>query len=572
MQSWRPRTRSQYASRLRALAAYAERTGPPDPAAALAGLLAERAQAGATASALRGIISAIRAVEDLQWLPPAVTPLHKRIAAGAASSGFQPYLSPAGMVHLVERAKNSRYGTAFGALAILSWVCFLRVGEAAGIRVSDLAMAGFVQFWNSKTGDEGYTTRPLCRYADGVRAWLHRHMVSLGRSSDMLVWQSGEAGLEACMAETLAGTAYAHARWHALRRGGAAASWARKPDLTYYKWWGRWQSTAVAMQYATKWSDPGVVAPTILPAWSRDRGPLPIPERVGVLALWGSPMFPNIAGALSTPTKRKPRRPRGEELRTAESNAVGNGDEGDGTAEELEESAGNDPAAMGTEPDAAPTPLPLQPSVPASERGAVSREDAGQLCTLAGPPVALGGGGGRGPGTADGPINVDSDVDTDDDSGSSGSEPDGTFAVGSTRDSPGRGQTGAAKFIGRERKSWFSKTAAGPVREGAGADPRAGMVGRVHRSYAGPRRAQVVVGGTQTLRPGTAARRQTGRPRLAQQVGLPVPKRTKLGTGGHVQTQTAKSPVESAFVAATERLETKAKRRAVRVASASPSV
>ena len=146
--------------------------------------------------------------------------------------------------------------------------------------------------------------------------------------------------------------------------------------------------------------------------------------------------------------------------------------------------------------------------------GAVSREDAGQLCTLAGPPVAVGGGG-RGPGTADGPINVDSDVDTDDDGGSSESEPDGTFAVGSTRDSPGCGQTGAAKFIGRERKSWFSKTAAGPVREGAGADPKAGMVGRVHRSYAGPRRAQVVVGGTQTLRPGTAARRQTGRPRLA---------------------------------------------------------
>ena len=139
----------------RALAAYAERTGPPDPAATLAGLLAERAQAGATASALRGIISAIRAVEDLQWLPPTVRTLHKGIAAGAASSGSQPHLSPAGMVQLVERARDSRNGTVFGALAIISWVCYLRVGEAAGIRVSDLAMAGFVQFWNSKTGEEG---------------------------------------------------------------------------------------------------------------------------------------------------------------------------------------------------------------------------------------------------------------------------------------------------------------------------------------------------------------------------------------------------------------------------------
>ena len=53
---------------------------------------------------------------------------------------------------------------------------------------------------------------------------------------------------------------------------------------------------------------------------------------------------------------------------------------------------------------------------------------------------------------------------------------------------------------------------------------------------------------------------------------LPVPKRTKLGTGGHVQTQTAKSPVEGAFVAAAERLVTKAKRRAVQVASDSPSL
>ena len=229
MQSWIPRTRSQYASRLRALAAYADRTGPPDTAAALAGLLAERAQAGATALALRGITSAVRAVEDLQWLPPTVTTLHKRIAAGAASSGSQPYLSPAGLVQLVEKARDSRHGAVFSALAIISWVCYLRVGEAAGIRVTDLAMPGFVQFWNSKTGEEGYTTRPLYRYADSVRAWLHGYMVSLGRSSDMLVWQSGEAGLEAGMADALASTA--HFRAHGpVTRGlcrlrNAWASW-----------------------------------------------------------------------------------------------------------------------------------------------------------------------------------------------------------------------------------------------------------------------------------------------------------------------------------------------------------
>ena len=568
MQSWRPRFCSQYASRLRALAACAERAGPPDPAAALAGLLAERAQASATASALRGITSAVRAVEDLQLLPPTVTTLHKRIAAGAASSGSQPYLSPAGLVQLVEKARDSRNGTVFSALAIISWVCYLRVGEAAGIRVSDLAMPGFVQFWNSKTGEEGYTTRPLYRYADGLRAWLHRHMVSLGRSSDMLVWQSGEAGLEAGMAETLRSTAHARARWHALRRGGTAATWARKPDLAYYKWWGRWQSTAVA-RHGTKCSHPGVVAPTVLPAWSRDRGPLPTPERVGVLALWGSPMFPSIAGALSTPTKRQPRRPRGHGQGCVASGTVGSGDEGDQAATELEESAKDGSAEMGPGPKAAPTLPPLQPLASATERPAVSREDAGQLCTLAGPLVAVGGGG-CGPGTAAGPINVDSDVDTDDNSEGFGSEPYGAFAIGSARGSPGRRQAGVAKLVGRERKPWSSRTAVGPVRKGTGADSKAGVVRRVHRSYTGPRRAKVVVGGAQAMRSQAPACRQIGRPRLAQQIESPEPKRTKLGAGGHVQTLATQSPVEGAFVAAPERLKAKARGRTGPVASPPP--
>ena len=568
MQSWRPRTRSQYASRLRASAAYTERAGPPDTAAALAGLPAERAQAGATASALRGITSAVRAVEDLQWLPPTVTTLHKRIAAGAASSGSQPCLSPAGLVQLVEKARDSRNGAVFGALAIISWICYLRVGKAAGIRVTDLAMPGFVQFWNSKTGEEGYTTRPLYRYADGVRAWLHRHMVSQGRSSDMLVWQSREAGLEAGMAETLASTAHARARWHTLRRGGAAATWARKPDLAYYKWWGRWQSTAVAMQYGTKWSDPGVVAPTVLPAWSRDQGSLPTPERVGVLALWGSPMFPSIASALNTPTKRKPRRPRGQELESTASGTVGSGGDGDQAATELEESAGDGSAEMGPGPDMAPTLPPLQPLASAIERGAVSREDAGQLCTVAGPLVAVGGGGGAG--TAAGPINVDSDVDTDDNSEDSGSEPYGDFAVGSARGSPGRRQAGVAKFVGLERKPWSSRAAVGPVRGGPAAGSKAGVVGRVHRTYTGPRRAKVVVGGAQAVRSRAPARRQAGRPRLAQRIEAPGPKRIKLGPGGHVRTPETQSPVERAFVAAAERLKAKARGRTGPVASPPP--
>ena len=181
-----------------------------------------------------------------------------------------------------------------------------------------------------------------------------------------------------------------------------------------------------------------------------------------------------------------------------------------------------------------------------------------------------GGGGGCGPGTAAGPINVDCDVDTNDDSEGSGSEPYGAFAVGSARGSPGRRQAGVAKFVGRERKPWSSRTAAGPVRGGTGAGSKAGVVGRIHRSYTGPRRAKVVVGGAQAMRSRAPARRQTGRPRLAQQIESPEPKRTKLGAGGHVQTPATQSPVEGAFVAAAERLKAKARGRMGPVASPPP--
>ena len=137
----------------------------------LAGVLAEWARMGATVSSIRGFTSAVRAVEDPQWIPPAVTTLHKRIAAGAASAGPQLYLPPIGLVILVENASESRYGPPLGALATLAWVCFPRAGEVATICVADMALPGAVHFWNSIIRDEGYTTRPLSRYADQVREW-----------------------------------------------------------------------------------------------------------------------------------------------------------------------------------------------------------------------------------------------------------------------------------------------------------------------------------------------------------------------------------------------------------------
>ena len=81
---------------------------------------------------------------------------------------------------------------------------------------------------------------------------------------------------------------------------------------------------------------------------------------------------------------------------------------------------------------------------------------------------------------------------------------------------------------------------------------------------------KVVVGGTQAVRSRAPARRQAGRPRLAQQIAAPEPKRIKLGPGGHVRTPETQGPVEGAFVAAAERLKAQARGRAGPVASPPP--
>ena len=53
------------------------------------------------------------------------------------------------------------------------------------------------------------------------------------------------------LAELLAGTRWRGYAWHCFRRGGAGASWGRKPNLLYFKWWGGWADTPTAMRYAT---------------------------------------------------------------------------------------------------------------------------------------------------------------------------------------------------------------------------------------------------------------------------------------------------------------------------------
>ena len=172
----------------------------------------------------------------------------------------------------MDNAPKARYGPLLGALATLAWAHFLRVGEAATICDADIAVPGSIQFWNSKTGEEGYTIRPLSRYVDQVREWAYAFVVGSGKKSVMLVRQEGEAGLESGMAECLVGTAYPRARWHALCWGGAGG--------------GAFNSSALDVASDCPSSDPGdrAIRGTLLVAEAPGWGPLARARR-------GAPLF-----------------------------------------------------------------------------------------------------------------------------------------------------------------------------------------------------------------------------------------------------------------------------------------
>ena len=78
-------------------------------------------------------------------------------------------------------------------------------------------------------------------------------------------------------------------------RGGC---WATRPDTHYYKWWGGWQSIAVAMQCATKWKDTDVIAEAVLPTFIYGHQPHCNGRRIGLLSIWGAAMYPDVPKAL----------------------------------------------------------------------------------------------------------------------------------------------------------------------------------------------------------------------------------------------------------------------------------
>ena len=129
-----------------------------------------RSGQGQSASGMRGIFAAVRALEDLCILPPTVLPLHRRIAGGRSQPKGQDYATPP-MLREVWSAASTDQQRVVATLGVLSWVCFLRVGEAASIRMCDVEDTSLV-FFRSKPKQQGWHRRPLARYPAARAGWL----------------------------------------------------------------------------------------------------------------------------------------------------------------------------------------------------------------------------------------------------------------------------------------------------------------------------------------------------------------------------------------------------------------
>ena len=323
IRSWKASTTAGYPTHLRGLADVEDEMGEEGwLPKILSRQLARHVQHRGSASAARGIISAVRACEDLQWITGVVQPIHWRLAKAGAQSvkeyanGAQEYANPVMLRHLVEAAKSAD-DRAVVAMALVSYVCFLRVAEAASVRAGDVRDSCYVAFWNSKTGDEGWQRRPVPEWLRPYVQWLLEWAEDRGLARDDILFPAGAAQLERSLAALVSGTTWTHHRWHCFRRGGAAACWKRSLEPPHFIWWGRWAATATAMAYALGYGDEDVVAPLCLPqVWSAERRSLFVePQKV-----WGDIMYEG-----QRRDKNKPVSGRGELRRAAPSLFKGKG-------------------------------------------------------------------------------------------------------------------------------------------------------------------------------------------------------------------------------------------------------
>ena len=140
------------------------------------------------------------------------------------------------------------------ALCCLGYSPFLRVLEVPSISPYDLRVPGMPSFVSGKVGGT-IVRRPLARRAE---RWARHRLSLVDHAADMdhLFVERGAVGLEEVLKRLLRDSRWHDVRWHALRRGGAAASYHRKAHVRFFMWCGRWQHLQTALEYATRYSDP----------------------------------------------------------------------------------------------------------------------------------------------------------------------------------------------------------------------------------------------------------------------------------------------------------------------------
>ena len=194
---------------------------------------------------VRGAISAVRAVEDVEWVKPITSRQIWRMAKNLLPSDKEDRRAFGGLetLQLISQGYKDRVDWTFYRLTVLSFVGVLRVGETVPIRrrgLGDEAMC-FQGVKNSRCP----FTRDLGAYASAWSDWLKRHG-STDEKGPIFLCPQGPAWLEERIARALVGTEYEEPRWHCWRRGGAALlKWMGVP-IAVGQWWDRWARRVAA--------------------------------------------------------------------------------------------------------------------------------------------------------------------------------------------------------------------------------------------------------------------------------------------------------------------------------------
>ena len=100
----------------------------------------------------------------------------------------------------------------------------------------------------------------------------------------------GAPGLEGSVKDWLRDSRWSKFRWHAFRWGGCAVCYHHGPHLRFLMWWGRWRRLQTTLEYATRYSDPEVVGPLLLPM-ADNGGFVGAVVEVPVMDLWPAAMY-----------------------------------------------------------------------------------------------------------------------------------------------------------------------------------------------------------------------------------------------------------------------------------------